>query len=454
MAEYVTGPNEEALLEEWFARGWTDGLPIVVPTPGRVEQALATVEVPPDKVLGTIVERGRSLTVETVAINAVMAGCLPAYFPVVLAAVEAMCDPAFGVHGVTISTQGAAVLVIVNGPVTRQLNLNARDNLFGPGWRANSTIGRAIRLVIINGLGGVPGVLDRATFGHGGKYSSCIAEDEAGSPWSPLHVERGFDSGESVVTVMAAQAPVQVANDESLDPEAIVHTLGDAMRQLGIINYGDPRQICVVVGAQHAEVFRAHGWDKSRLRAALFAAAHRPLRDLQAVGKLAGRQDIGGDLRIPVVPEPEDILIVQGGGAAGGYTAVLVGWTNGPGPNSTQAVSKRSVAKTVEGAATRVEESPGSTGPVVACIPTAVLVAKEGRVAGRVLSLRGLRVGILDNGGMGVGRFLHEVFTELEPVGVRGPVVFRKPLSSQSLTKAMVEEIAQHCDVVITGIGH
>jgi len=415
---------------------------------------MATMDVPPQNVLGTIVERGRSLTLETVAITAVMAGCLPPYFPLVLAGVEAMCDPGFGVHGVTISTQGAAILILVNGPIAGRLGLNARDNLFGPGWRANATIGRAIRLVVINGLGGVRGVLDRATFGHGGKYSFCIAEEETTSPWPPLHIERGFEAGESVVTVMAAQAPVQAANDESREPEAIVQTVADAMSLLGVINYGDPREICVVVSPQHAGIFRTHGWDKSRLRAALFAAAQRPLRDLLAVGKMAGAEREDDTRAIPVVPEPEDILLVHGGGAAGGYSAVLVGWTNGPGPKSTQAISKRVAVQEGGAFRSRSERLVQAGGPVTACVPTSALIAGGGDIAGPITSLRGMRVGLLDNSGMGVGRFLVEVFAELESEGVQGPIVFRKPLSSEPVDREMVEEIARTCDVVITGLGH
>ena len=140
---------------------------------------------------------------------------------------------------------------------------------------------------------------------------------------------------------MAARAALQVANDGSLEPEAIVQTVGDAMRLLGVINYGDPREMRVVIGPRYAGVFRAHGWEKARLRHALFTAAHRPLHDLQAVGKLKGLGGSDGDRGIPVVPAPEDILILHAGGAAGGYSLVLVGCTNGPGPKSTQAVSRR-----------------------------------------------------------------------------------------------------------------
>ena len=176
-------------------RGGRTGCRLCPPTPERVGEFLDYVGRSPSEILGTEPTKGRVITVEKVAINAVMAGCLPEYFPVVLAAVEALVEPQFNLHAITVSTMGAAVLAVVNGPIANDLAMNSAVSVFGPGHRANATIGRAIRLVIINVTGAVPGVLDKATLGHPGKYTWCIAEAEEVSPWEPLHVERGHGGG-------------------------------------------------------------------------------------------------------------------------------------------------------------------------------------------------------------------------------------------------------------------
>ena len=163
----------------------------------------------PDEILGYVPVRQRRITVEKVAINAVMAGCLPEYMPVVLAAVEAMCDEGYNLHGSSASTGGSATLLIVNGPIAKELGINSGANLFGPGCRANATIGRALRLILMNVCGAIPGTLDRSTMGHPGKYTYCIAENEADSPWEPYHVEKGFAADTSTVTVLPALGPHQ-----------------------------------------------------------------------------------------------------------------------------------------------------------------------------------------------------------------------------------------------------
>src|SRR5579884_2679781 len=185
-------PDTLEAIEFCYQQGWTDGLPVVPPTEARVAEFLAAAGLAPDAVLGTVPERGRVITAEKVAINAVMAGCLPTYLPVVVAAVQAMTADEFCLHGSMASTGGAAPLVIVNGPVRTQLGMNAGVNVFGPGTRANATIGRALRLVLLNVCDAQPGVLDQATLGHPGKYAYCIAEDEETTVWQPLHVERGL----------------------------------------------------------------------------------------------------------------------------------------------------------------------------------------------------------------------------------------------------------------------
>src|SRR5262249_4266935 len=188
-------------IELCFEKGWTDGLPVVPPTESRVRAMLDLVGLAPEHQVAFITNRQVAVTAEKVAINAVMAGCRPEYMPVVVAAIEGIGDPRWSYHGPGTSTAGAAVLLIVNGPVARELDVNAGDNLFGPGWRANLTIGRVVRLVMRNVCGSRPGTLDRGTLGHPGKLSYVIAENEGESPWPPLHVERGFRADQSAVTV-------------------------------------------------------------------------------------------------------------------------------------------------------------------------------------------------------------------------------------------------------------
>ena len=182
--------DDHAVNELYQANGWTDGLPIVAPTEARVREFVAAMGAAPADTLGTEPVRRRRITAEKVAIAAVMAGCRPDYMPVVAAIVRAICRPEFALHGCTASTGGSAPMIIVNGPVRQAIGLNATHNVFANGSRANASIGRTVRLLLINVLGGIPGQLDRSTLGHPGKFTFCIAEDEETSPWLPLAVAR------------------------------------------------------------------------------------------------------------------------------------------------------------------------------------------------------------------------------------------------------------------------
>ncbi|HJY82786.1 MAG TPA: hypothetical protein VKK81_17090, partial [Candidatus Binatia bacterium] len=216
--------------ELYQQKGWTDGLPIVPPTEERVRDCLDMAGLAPADVIGVETVRQRPITAEKVAINAVMAGCLPTYMPVIVATLRALCDEDFNLHGSTASTGGSAQFIVVNGPVRTAIGMNATHGVFGPGHRANATIGRAVRLVLINVLGCVPGQLDRSTLGHAGKFSFCIAEDEEDSPWPGLAQERGIPAGVSGITVMACEAPRQVMNEWTHDPEEILETFAAEIR--------------------------------------------------------------------------------------------------------------------------------------------------------------------------------------------------------------------------------
>src|SRR5881296_2472874 len=255
-------------IEFCFAQGWTDGLPVVPPTADRVGRMLEGAGLNPKQEIGFVAHRAVSITAEKVAINAVMAGCKPEYMPVVLAAVEGIADPKWSYHGPGTSTGGAGVLMIVNGPIASALDVNAGDNLFGPGWRSNLTIGRALRLVMRNVCGSRPGTLDRGTLGHPGKLSYVIAENETESPWPPLHVERGFRPEQSTVTVMAAESPHQFYNQLSNTPHGVLTTLADAMRLGG--SAGRQPQYVIVLAGEHMRTIGHGGWGKKEIRQFLF----------------------------------------------------------------------------------------------------------------------------------------------------------------------------------------
>jgi hypothetical protein len=285
----------------------------------------------PSELLGEIPERRRQITVAKAAANAVMAGCLPQYLPVVLAATEAMLAPEFNLVGPSSSLGGAAILIIVNGPVIEQLNINARANLFGPGNRANATIGRAIRLILMNACAAVPGLFDRSVIGHPGKYTYCIAEAE--THWVPLHVERGLRAEQSAVTVFAAEGPRQVR--ATGNPEAILYSIADVASSLGTSlstsgSVGDRDQgvrqgQIVVTIAGDAGLWR--DWSKEDLRKYLHPKIRRSVADLKNAGVLAGPSEPGdSDRFLSLVPAPEDILLVFAGGEEANMSSVIPSW--------------------------------------------------------------------------------------------------------------------------------
>jgi hypothetical protein len=323
-------------MEFCFQQGWTDGLPVVPPTEERVRAMLEATGLDPKEEIGYIAHRAVSITAEKVAINAVMAGCRPEYLPVVVAAVEGIADPAWSYHGPGTSTGGAGVLMIVNGPIAPQLDINAGDNLFGPGWRANLTIGRAVRLIMRNVCGSMPGLLDRGTLGHPGKLSYVIAENEVESPWTPLHVERGFRPEQSAVTVVAADAPHQFYNQLSSTAEGVLTTLADDMRISG--NIMGQAYYTVVLAGEHMRTIAKDGWTKKEIRTFLFEHTRNSHAHLKRTGRMSGTIQPGDETALrSLVISPDHILVVAAGGRAGAFSCYIPGW--GSARNS-QAVTK------------------------------------------------------------------------------------------------------------------
>jgi hypothetical protein len=314
-----------AAIEAYFERGWTDGLPVVPATADDVRRFLEAARLTPDAIVLREPVRRRIVTAEKLAINALMAGCRPEYMPVLIAALEAMADDAFTLHGAITSTGGSATLLVVNGPIRNALSINGGSNVFGPGWRANATIGRAIRLVTLNCLGALPGVLDRSTQGHPGKYTFCIAENEEESPWEPLHVERGFAREASTVTVFAAESPHNVLTHYGQTADAIVYAIADTMAALGSFS---PGQSFVVLAPEHVAMLARDGWDKARIKGALYAQARRTRADLKRGGKVPGPIEPGDETAWVHRGEgPEDIHLIVAGGGPGGHSAFIPSWS-------------------------------------------------------------------------------------------------------------------------------
>lgn len=344
----VTGPaavDPIEAIEYCYQQGWSDGLPVVPPTEARVAEFLAYLGRERDEVLGELSERRRVVTLEQALTNAVMAGCLPEYGPVVVAAVEAMLQPAFNLVGPSASLGGAAVLMIVNGPVVDDLQINCRNNLFGAGNRANATIGRTMRLVLMNTCASIPGLFDRSCLGHPGKYTYCIAENATESSWLPLHAERGFQETDSTVTVFACEGPRQVRSSIRPTPEGVLTTVADVMSTLGMSmttsgSVGESAtgtrqgEVTVVIATEHMNIISRQGWSKRDVRRYLSEQARRSVADLKRGGGLAGEVETGDEtLYIPVVANPDDILVVAAGGNEGAMSAVIPSW--GPKVGST-----------------------------------------------------------------------------------------------------------------------
>ena len=313
----------EALLALFCEREWCDGLPVVPPTEERVRAMLG--KAPADRNLGAMPPLWRQATLEKLAVNAVMAGCEPASFPVVVAAVEAMLEPSFNLYGVQATTHPVAPLLIVHGPIARQLGVHAGSGCFGPGFRSNATIGRAIRLILMNVGGAWPGRHDMATQGSPAKFTYCIAEREDASPWGPLR------AGESAVTVFGGEAPHNVNDHVSTTAAGILATVADTAVSLGsnVGWYFSQSQLLIVLGPEHAATIAGDGFTRADVQRYVFEHARLPLRTLK-LGGMWGIQDwprwmmavTDDDALLPQVPSPDDVFVIVAGGP-GKHSAVV-----------------------------------------------------------------------------------------------------------------------------------
>lgn len=322
-----------ALEDEWEAmwdRGWSDGLPVVPPTEARVLRMLEGTTRDPGDIVAIVPPDLVECTVEKVAVNAVMAGCKPEYLPVVLTAVEAACTDEFNMHGLLATTMPVGPVMIVNGPICAEIGMNSGLNLLGQGNRANSTIGRALQLVIRNVGGGKPGGVDRATQGSPAKIGLCFAEDEAGSPWDSLAESRGFAPGTDTVTLFPGEGPRLLFDQKSRSAESLTKHFAQMLR-----TYASPRMVMqfetvVVMSPEHMNRYRDAGWDRARFLDEL--GAHLTIDGADIVagadGIEEGMPEFVKDMQLPKYP-PGGIHVVHGGSHAGLFSAAIGGWVTG-----------------------------------------------------------------------------------------------------------------------------
>jgi hypothetical protein len=320
-ASLFEAPDDlDAINRLYRERKWSDGLPIVPPTQARVARMLGGTTRGRAEVVAALAPGFGAATVENVAINAVMAGCEPAHLPVLIAAVEAVAAPEFNLQGIQATTNPAAVWIIVNGPLAQTIEVNATFNCIGEGAWANATIGRALRLVLRNVGGALPGEMDRATQGQPGKYTFCCAENEAASPWEPLHVERGFAKTASTVTVVGAEGTMNM-NSHSKDAAELVHVIAQTMIHPPSNEYTHGGEPWLMIGPEHAEILHRGGvtkaelkrrlWEASKMRAGLMA-----VKDRQRVVDSRTQElgPIGPDTMLPISTKPGEICIMVAGG--------------------------------------------------------------------------------------------------------------------------------------------
>ena len=329
-ARRVETAAAEDVFEAMFDRGWTDGLPVVPPTEERVLRMLTGTTRAPGEVVAVVPPDLVEVTVEKIAINAVMAGCKPEYLPWVIAGVEAVCNDTFNIHGVLATTMPVGPVIVCNGPGTRAIGMNSGMNVFGQGNRANLTIGRAVQLVIRNVGGGRPGEVDRATHGNPGKISFCFAEDEVGSPWTSLAESRGVAPGRDAITVFPGEGPRCVVDQQARDPESLCNTFAACLRTLHNPKLVLAFDAILVMGPEHSRVFAEAGWNREKVLDEIHARLQLPGSELIR-GANGIAEGIPAHLKDATLPKfrPGGLLLVHAGGGAGLFSAIIGGWANG-----------------------------------------------------------------------------------------------------------------------------
>ena len=318
-------------IEMMFARGWSDGLPVVPPTEARVMRMLEGTTRAPSDIVATVPPDLVDATVEKVAIAAVMAGCLPEYLPWVLTAVEAVCNDEFNMHGLLATTMPVGPVIICSGPGTRAIGMNSGGNALGQGNRANSTIGRALQLVVRNIGGGRPGEVDRATHGAPGKLGFCFAENDVDSPYGTLAGEHGVEPGVDAITVFAGEGTRIIFDQKSRDPDSLARSMAACLRTLSHPKLILKFDAVLVIGPEHARVFADAGWRRERIVAGIGEHLNRPGSELiqGADGMAEGIPAAYAEMETLPKFRPGGLMLVYAGGGAGLFSELIGGWVNG-----------------------------------------------------------------------------------------------------------------------------
>jgi len=323
--------------EFFLAKEWSDGLPVVTPTEARVQRMLAGTKRAPDELIGRVPPALEPVTVRTAAIHALMAGCKPDYLPVVLGALNLMLRDEFNMNGVQGTMHGVAPLMIVNGPYAGQIGLHGGNGCFGPGFRANASIGRAIRLMMMNLGGGIAGVASATIFGTPLRYTACITENLARSPWETLAVSKGYGADENVITCAMVESPRLSFDDVSQDPQRLLNGIADSMVAMGSWNMHARSDMVVAMGPQHATLCAQAGMSRADVHRRLCELAGRKVRDLKNGGNWRRERALGfpiavdpddDDCFIPAIKHPDDLQLIVAGGW-GPCTAICHGWSGG-----------------------------------------------------------------------------------------------------------------------------
>ena len=327
--------------EGCYERGWSDGLPVIPPTRVRVIRMLKGTDRSPGEIIGNIPPDNAPCTIEKVAINAVLAGCKPEYFPIVLASVQAALQDKFCMHGLLCTTYFSGPVMIVNGPVVQQVGLNNGINALGQGSRANATIGRALQLLIRNVGGGVPGGIDRAVMGNPGKYTFCFAEDESDADWSTLAQDRGFERSESVINLFAGEGLQPIVDQKSRDPNSLARNMAASLRAVVNTKLYGVADAVLVVCPEHRRVFREGGWNKDDLKNALYDNLMTPGSEL-ILGAQGIAEGMPEKFENKVIGKFRDdgLHITSTGSKAGMFSAIISGWV-ASGERGSQLVSQR-----------------------------------------------------------------------------------------------------------------
>ncbi len=323
--------------EFFLEKAWCDGLPVVTPTEARVEAMLRGTQRDPDELIGRVPPAMEPATVRTVAIHALMAGCKPEYLPVVLGGLTLMLREEFNLNGVQATMHGVAPLMIVNGPYAQKIGLHGGNGCFGPGFRANASIGRAIRLMLTNLGGGIPGVASATVFATPLRYTACIAENTERSPWETLAMSKGCAAADNVITCAMVEGPRLTFDDISQDPERLLTGIADSMVALGSWNMHARSDMVVAMGPQHAHLCAKAGLAREDVHRLLRERAGRTVRELKRGGNWRRERAAAfpipvdpddDDCFIPAIKKPEDLQLIVAGGW-GPCTAICHGWSGG-----------------------------------------------------------------------------------------------------------------------------